>query len=132
MVYKENEVPNASSSKKTDKNKKDQNINNEMKSVLIIGGRMMKYLNVWDMFKKVYRSECKIYIKSFSGAKTSCMEDYVKPSLRSKTKHLILHVGKNDLNPNKTSEVITKEIVDLATSLKNSQSDVSVSSIMLT
>ena len=73
MVYKENEVSNASSSNKTDKNKKDQNRNNEMKSVLIIGGRMMKYLNVWDMFKKVYKSECKIYIKSFSGGKTSCM-----------------------------------------------------------
>ena len=113
MVYKENEVSNASSSNKTDKNKKDQNRNKEMKSVLIIGGRMMKHLNVWDMFKKVYKSECKIYIKSFSGGKTSCMEDYVKPSLRSKTNHLILHIGKNDLNPNKTSEVIAKRLLTL-------------------
>ena len=37
----------------------------------------------------------------------------------------------NDLNSNQTSEVIAKEIVDLATSLKNNQHDVSVSNIIL-
>ena len=69
------------------------------------------------MPKKIHKSECKIYVKSFPGAKTSCMKDYVKPSLRSTPNHFILHVGTNDLNSNQTSEVIAKEIVDLATSL---------------
>ena len=45
--------------------------------------------------------------------------------------HFILHVGTNDLNSSQTSEVIAKEIVDLATSLKNNQHDVSVSNIIL-
>ena len=70
-------------------------------------------------------------IKSFPGAETSCMKDYVKPSLRSAPNHFILHVGKNDLNSNQTSQVITKEIVYLATSLKNNQHDISISNIIL-
>ena len=58
------------------------------------------------------------------------MKDYVKPSLRSPPNHFILHVGTNDLNSNQTSEAIAKEIVDLATSLKKNQHEVSVSNII--
>ena len=83
------------------------------------------------MSKNAHKSECKVYVKSFPGAKTSCMKDYVKPSLRSTPSHFILHVGTNDLNSNQTSEVIAKEIVDLAISLKNNQHDVSASNIIL-
>ena len=92
---------------------------------------MIKHLNGWDMSKKVHKSECKVYVKSFAGAKTSCMKDYVKPLLRSTQNHFMLHVGTNNLNSSQTSEVIAKEIVDLATSLKNNQHDVSVSNIIL-
>ena len=46
------------------------------------------------------------------------MKNYMKPSLRNTPNHFILHVGTNDLNSNQTSEVIAKEIVDLATSIK--------------
>ena len=59
------------------------------------------------------------------------MKDYVKPPFRSTPNHFILYVGTNDLNSNQTSEVIAKEIVDLATSLNNNQHDVSVSKIIL-
>ena len=52
------------------------------------------------------------------------MKDYVKPLLRSLPNHFVLHVGTNDLNSNQTLEFIAKEIVDLATSLKNNQHDV--------
>ena len=82
------------------------------------------------MSKKVHKSECKIYVKSFPGAKTCCMKDCVKVSLRSTPNHFILHLGTNDLNSNQTSEVIAKEIADLATSLKSNQQDVSVSNII--
>ena len=82
------------------------------------------------MFKKAHKSECKVYVKSFPGAKTSCMKDFVEPLLRSTPNHFILPVGMNDLNSNQTPEVIAKEVVDLATLLKNSQHDVSVSNII--
>ena len=130
-VDKENDISNASNSTKTDENKKDQNRNNEVKSVVIIGDSMIKHQNGWDMSQKVHKSECKVYVKSFPCAKTSCMKDHVKPSLRSPPNHFILHVGTNDLNSNQTSEVIAREIVDLATSLKNNQHGVSVSNIIL-
>ena len=82
------------------------------------------------MSKKVHKSECKIYVKSFPGAKTCCMKDCVKVSLRSTPNHFILHLGTNDLNSNQTSEVIAKEIADLATSLKSNQQDVRFSNII--
>ena len=91
---------------------------------------MIKHLNRWDMSKKVHKSECKIYVKSFPGAEPSCIKVYVKPSLRSTPNYLILLVGTNDLNSNQTLEVIAKEMVDLATSLKYNQYDVTVSSII--
>ena len=50
-VDKESHISNASSSTETDKNKKDQNRNNQVKSVVIIGNSMIKHLNGWDMSK---------------------------------------------------------------------------------
>ena len=44
---------------------------------------MMKHLNDWVMSKRVHKSECKIYVKSFPGVKTSYVKDYVKLSLGS-------------------------------------------------
>ena len=41
-TYKENEVSNANNNTKTDRNKKDQNGNKEVKSVVIIGDIMIK------------------------------------------------------------------------------------------
>ena len=61
---------------------------------------MINYLNGWDMSKVVYKSECQIYVKSFPGAKTSCMKDFVKLTLRRPSKHFILRVGTNDINCN--------------------------------
>ena len=57
---------------------------------------MLKHLNGWEMSKKV-KSDCKIFVKHFSGATTNCMEDYTKPSLRKDSNNTIVHVGKNDL-----------------------------------
>ena len=131
-VDKEKDISKASNRTKTGKNKKDQNRNNKVKSVVIIGDSMIKHLDGWDMSKKVHKSECKVYLRSFPGAKRSCMKDNVKPLLRNTPNHFILHFGTSDLNPNQTSEVIAKEIVHLPTSLKNNQHDVSVSNILRT
>ena len=54
-VDKENDISNASNSTKTDENKKDQNRNNEVKSVVIIGDSMIKNLNRSEMSKKVHK-----------------------------------------------------------------------------
>ena len=53
------------------------------KSVVILGDSMTKSLNGYEMAKKKKKNtDCKIYVKSFSGATTADMEDYMKPSVR--------------------------------------------------
>ena len=44
-------------------------------------------------WQKKPNTNCKIYLKSFSGATTADMEDYMKPSVRKSPDHFILHVG---------------------------------------
>ena len=93
---------------------------------------MTKLLNGWEMAKRI-QSSCKIHVKTFSGVTVSCMEDYMKPSLRNSPDHFILHVGggTNDLYSEKFSMEITGSIINLACRLKNEIHDVSVSTIIL-
>ena len=75
------------------------------KYVVILDDSITKLLNGWEMTKRI-QSDCKIYVKSFSGATVSCMEDYMKPSIRNSPEHFILHVGTNDLYSEKSSKVL--------------------------
>ena len=72
---------------------------------------MVKHLNGWEMSKKL-NANCKVFVKTFSGAKTTCMNDYVKPSINSflgklckeKNYYLIDHsmgIKRNHLNKGK-------------------------------
>ena len=58
------------------------------------------------------------------------MEDK-KPSIRDEPDHLIIHVGTNDLNLEKSSKSVAELIVDFAMSLKTESNDVSVSNSLL-
>ena len=90
---------------------------------------MVKHFNGWEMSKKI--KNCKVYVRSFPGAKVQCMDDYKKPSVRDKPDHFIIHVGTNDLNSEVSPKSIAESIVDLAMSLKTESNDVSVSNIIL-
>ena len=59
------------------------------------------------------------------------MKDHMKPSMREKPDHTILHVGTNDLNSDSPSDLIAKSIVDLALNLKNNSQNVSISIIIV-
>ena len=92
---------------------------------------MIKHLNGWKMSKRI-NSKCKIFVKRFSGATTTCMKDYIKPSLRTfSPDHFILHTGTNDLASSKTSQEIANSIINLACQLKTDSLDVSVSTIIV-
>ena len=91
---------------------------------------MVKHINGWEI-SKCLLFDFKVYVKQFSGARTKCMKDYMKPSLRENPDHFILHVGTNDLNTERSPELIAKSIVDLATTLKGNSRDVSVSNIIV-
>ena len=90
---------------------------------------MVKHLNGWEMSKKL-NANCKVFVKTFSGAKTTFTHDYVKPSVRSSPDHFILHVGTNDLSLDKYPEEIARSINDLATLIKNGKHVVSMSKII--
>ena len=79
--------------------------------------------------QKKVKSDCKTFVKHFSGATTNCMEDYMKPSLRKDPNHIILHVGTNDLILYMTSQDIATSIVNLACSMKGENCDVSIKNI---
>ena len=53
-------------------------------------------------------------MKHSSGAKTKYLKDYSKPSQRENSDHYILHVGTNDLCLDRSPELITKSVIDLA------------------
>ena len=108
-------------SKKKDKegeNKpKGNNSPREKSKKYILGDSMIKKLNGHFLTKKV-RHNYLIKVRSFSGAKVSCMVDQVKPTLRDdKPDHIILHAGTNDLRTEKTASQIAKSIMNLTTSL---------------
>ena len=91
---------------------------------------MVKHLNGWEMSKKL-NANCKVFVKTFSGPKTTRMHDYVKPLVRSSRDHFILHVGTNDLPSDKSPEEIARSITELATSAKNEKHDVDMSNITI-
>ena len=99
------------------KNDKPRGEKNE-ESIFVIGDSMVKHLNEWEMSKKL-NTNCKVFVKTFSGAKTTCMHDYVKPSGRSSLDHFILHVGTNDLSSDRPPEERARSIIDLARLIKN-------------
>ena len=57
------------------------------------------------------------------------MKDYLKPSLRENPDHFVLHVGTNDLDSDRSPDLIAKSIVDVVSSLKTDKHDVTISNI---
>ena len=53
-----------------------------------------------------------------------------KTTLRGKPKHILLHVGANDLVSDRPPDLIAKSMVDVASSMKNENHDVNVSNII--
>ena len=60
-----------------------------------------------------------------------CFKDHMKPSLHENPDHFVLHIGTNDLNSDRSPELIAKSIADVSSSLKNDSHDVSISSIVV-
>ena len=59
------------------------------------------------------------------------MHDHVKPTMRDfNPERVILHVGTNDLNSDKTASQIANSIVQLALPLKNDNNKIYVSLIV--
>ena len=56
---------------------------------------MIKNIKDWEMPKKLRNAN--VYVRHFAGAKVRCMKDHIKPTLREKRDHIVLHLHTNDL-----------------------------------
>ena len=71
-------------------NNSSTSVISDKKNIVILGDSMIKHVNWYDISKKL--KNCKVYVKGFSGSKVRCMKDHIKPSMREKPDHTILHV----------------------------------------
>ena len=91
---------------------------------------MVKNVNGFKLTGKVAHKRI-IKLRQFSGAKTSCMKDYIKPIIREKNpEHIILHIWINDLDSSKTPAETAEEIADLAYLVKMNSNNISTSSLV--
>ena len=98
--------------------------------MFILGDSIVKNVNGYLLTKKL-RHKKLIKVRSFSGAKVSCMYDHVKPTIREfNPNHIILHVGTNELKSSKTASQISRSVIDLALSLKSEANAVTISLIV--
>ncbi|XP_078383462.1 uncharacterized protein LOC144666001 [Oculina patagonica] len=79
-------------------------------TTVIVGDSMVKQVQGWKLGKQVGH---RVVVKSFSGATTSDMQHYLKPTLDKNPQQIILHVGTNDLR-DESPTIIADKIVDLA------------------
>ena len=94
--------------------------------VFIMGDSIVKHIGGYELSQRV--ENCKVFVKSFSGANVRCMEDYIQPTLRETPSHVILHVGTYDVTTKQDPQQIAEGIINLAVKIKRN-CDVSISSI---
>ena len=91
---------------------------------------MVKHVFGWEINNKLDYKH-KVFVRSFSGAKTSCMSDYIKPCFREKNPdHVVIHVGTNDLPSEKPAETIATSVLNLAREVLSEKRSVSISGII--
>ena len=71
-----------------------------------------------------------VVVRSFGGAKTQCMEDYVKPTVKLSPNEIILHCGTNNLPSSEDPETITTSIINIAKNIKANNVKVAISGII--
>ena len=98
-------------------------------TTVILGDSIIK--NVYgNAITKSIKHKKHVVVKHFSGAKIEDTKHYVKPTQEKQSARIIIHVGTNDLPGNKNSDAIANEIVEFANSIKTSENNVVVSSIV--
>ena len=64
---------------------------------------------------KKLNNKHRAFVRTFSGAKTICMRDYIKPCVRENSpEHVVLHMGTNDLPSVKPADSIARSFITLA------------------
>ena len=95
------------------------------KTVVIVGDSIVR--NVPSRSLNESLKEFFSVAKSFPGATTQDMKDYIKPTISRKPDMVILHTGTNDLKSNQNPSDIANEIINLAENIKINGTEVSIS-----
>ena len=91
---------------------------------------MVKEVNSFELSKSI-KHKYSVRVRFHPSAKTSCINDHVKPVIRNEeADHIILHTGTNDLSSDKTLLQICNDIVNLAASIKGKDIKVTISELV--
>ena len=71
-----------------------------------------------------------VVVRSFGRAKTQCMEDYIKPTIKLSPNQIIIHCGTNKLPSNEEPKTIADNIINLEKKAKADVHKVVVSGII--
>ena len=82
---------------------------------MLVGDSIIKQIQGWKLGKKVGH---RVVVKSFSGATTSDMKHYLKPTLEKSPQQILLHVGTNDLR-DQNQNVVVDNAVELARKIES-------------
>ena len=83
------------------------------KLVFIAGDSIIQHVQGW----KLSTSDKHVAVKSFSGARISDMDDYLKPLLRKERDEVILHVGTNNIR-DESSRSVAEGIINMASQVQ--------------
>ena len=98
-------------------------------TTVILGDSIRKNVH-GNAITKSIKHKKHIVIKHFSGAKIEDIKHYVKPTQEKQPAKITIDIGTNDLPGNKNLDEIAKEIVEFANSIKTSENNVVISSIV--
>ena len=108
-------------------NDSEDSVPEKVSTTLLIGDSMIKNIQGTKLGEAVGH---RVVVKSFSGATTKAMKDYLKPNLELSPDQVVLHVGTNDLKQ-KEPRLVADSIVDLARQIENSsEATVAVSELI--
>ena len=121
---------NITEQKKDDENKIEKLVNQERKTVYIVGDSMIKELKGFELAKSIHHRK-QVKVRSHPSAQIRCITDHIQPIIRSAdVDHIVLHIGTNDLKKEKTPIQICHEIINLASKARDKGIKVSISSII--
>ena len=90
---------------------------------------MVKEVNDFQLSKSV-KHKYSLRVRFHPSAKTSCINDDVKPIIQNQeTDHILLHTETNDLSSDKTSVQICNDIINLAAPIEDKDIKVTISEI---
>ena len=82
---------------------------------------MVKEVNGFELSKSI-KHKYSVRVRFHPLAKTSCINDHLKPVIQNQeADQIILHTGNNDLSSDKTAIQICNDVVNLAASIKDAE-----------